>query len=70
MSKVFDSMSKEQELLEELDEYYLSIKYNYSIPDIEKKMYKFISTNLKIDDKDEINRIIEELITKYEDDDR
>jgi len=53
-----------------IDEYYLSIKYNYSIFDIEMKMYEYITVNLKIDDDKQINKIIEDIVSKYEDDDK
>ena len=69
ISRVFNSMSKEQEQLEDLEEYYLSIKYNYSIFDIEMKMYEYITVNLKIDDDKQINKIIEDIVTKYDKDD-
>jgi len=52
-----------------IDEYYLSIKYNYSIFDIEMKMYEYITVNLKIDDDKQINKIIEDIVTKYDKDD-
>lgn len=50
-------------------DYYLDIKYNYGIPEIEKMMYKYISSNTELSES-EINDLITEIVTKYEDDDR
>jgi len=63
-------------------EYYLSIKYNHAIPKIRDMMYEYIIIHSNIgykyvdelESKEEydnkVNKLIDKIVTKYEDDDK
>jgi len=79
-NKMYGKVTSED--FDKICEYYVSIKYNYDIPKVRNMTYHYIITHSSIgynyvdglesseEYDNKVNKLIDKIITKYEDDDR
>jgi hypothetical protein len=77
-NKIYGKVSSED--FDKIYEYYISIKYNYDIPKIRNMMYDYTITHSSIgynyvdgletleEYTNKVNKLIDKIVTKYEDD--